>query len=104
MGLGSRILGSKRHRIPDPGSGSATLMQISYEFFLKRVFMLNAHDRSQKLAQCRVIVQVFRIAPKRKLKFKDDIETSLSSCLLNFFRELLMVMPANIKNYAAEIF
>jgi hypothetical protein len=45
-----------------------------------------------------------KIAPKRKLKFKDDIETSLSSCLLNFFRELLMVMPANLKNYAAEIF
>ncbi len=26
MVLGSRIQGSKRHRIPDPGSGSATLV------------------------------------------------------------------------------
>ncbi len=68
--------------------------------------MLNAH-KSQlvtEITQCRVIIQVSRMAPKRKLKFKDDIETSLSSCLLNFFRKLLMVMPANIRNYAADFF
>jgi hypothetical protein len=29
---GSRIQGSKRHRIPDPGSGSATLLAYNVSF------------------------------------------------------------------------
>ena len=37
MGLGSRIQGSKWHRIPNPGSGSATLVTIfsNFNFFFR---------------------------------------------------------------------
>jgi hypothetical protein len=52
---GSRIQGSKRHRIPDPGSGSATLVEGSFTSFFKE----KKSKRNHKTEVIKVFLTIF---------------------------------------------